>query len=246
MQAFITVASAADADATLAIKIPAPRGDRIDPGAIGIVNGFRHDPMHWVQTGDSLDAALVRRLVFQQERDGDRELLDAHVRDTLAKEDVGGRDLLLLLDLGCTTDTAGFADALDRACHERLIEGSDQDSCGHGKDLWHTDEWAPYLFRSDLQDHLLEFTEQPFLRGTGDLPTVRGIAHDGRNLWALDDKNKRICVIERTESGVSSTSTTNRTSSSSYTRPPLGPASRCPRRVCLDASTCLPWDGCLS
>ena len=28
-----------------------------------------------------------------------------------------------------------------------------------------------------------------------------GIAFDGENLWALDNKNKRICIIEKTESG---------------------------------------------
>jgi len=34
---------------------------------------------------------------------------------------------------------------------------------------------------------------------TEELPT-RGIAFDGRDLWALDTKSKRICIIERTES----------------------------------------------
>jgi len=66
-----------------------------------------------------------------------------------------------------------------------------------GKDLWHTDEWAPFVFRSDLEDHMLDFAEQPFLQGTGNMPSARGITHDGNDLWALDDKNKRICTIER-------------------------------------------------
>ena len=30
---------------------------------------------------------------------------------------------------------------------------------------------------------------------------LEGLACDGENLWALDEKNKRICIIEKTESG---------------------------------------------
>jgi hypothetical protein len=68
--------------------------------------------------------------------------------------------------------------------------------------IWHTDEWAPFLFKSDLSDHLLEFFEQPFFERLQDgLPATRGIAHDGKYLWALDHKGKRICIIEKTESG---------------------------------------------
>lgn len=42
---------------------------------------------------------------------------------------------------------------------------------------------------------LLDWGEVPF----GD--ALRGIAHDGQNLWALDSKTRRICIIEKTESG---------------------------------------------
>jgi hypothetical protein len=75
------------------------------------------------------------------------------------------------------------------------------DLAAEGDAFWHTDAWAPFLFKSDLKDNLLEFYEPPFFRGPGEELPARGIVHDGDNLWALDDKNKRICIIEKTESG---------------------------------------------
>ena len=42
---------------------------------------------------------------------------------------------------------------------------------------------------------LLDYGERPFNS------QCAGLAHDGKNLWALDSKEGRICVIEKTESG---------------------------------------------
>ena len=51
---------------------------------------------------------------------------------------------------------------------------------------------------------LLDWGEKPFGIATA------GIAWDGKNLWALDAKNKRICVIEKTESGKEITASLNK------------------------------------
>jgi len=57
--------------------------------------------------------------------------------------------------------------------------------------VWHFDFWAPAIIRSDLSGSLLDWGEKPF---DG---TVRGLAWDGAKLWALDNEQKRICVIEK-------------------------------------------------
>ena len=52
----------------------------------------------------------------------------------------------------------------------------------------------PALIKSglDRHGHLLDWGEKPF-DGRCD-----GIAHDGKQLWALDRKTKRICAIVKT------------------------------------------------
>ncbi len=53
--------------------------------------GFRHDPLAFVQQSDSLQAALVRRLVFGEPRDGDEAILRGRIDEILAKQDADGR-----------------------------------------------------------------------------------------------------------------------------------------------------------
>jgi len=57
--------------------------------------------------------------------------------------------------------------------------------------VWHFDFWAPAIIKSDLNGQLLEWGEKPF---DG---SVSGLAWDGERLWALDNAQKRICVIEK-------------------------------------------------
>lgn len=63
--------------------------------------------------------------------------------------------------------------------------------------VWHCDIWAPGIMKTSLEGrtphdgNLIEWAEKPF---DGQ---VDGLAYDGENLWALDNANKRICVIER-------------------------------------------------
>jgi len=57
--------------------------------------------------------------------------------------------------------------------------------------VWHTDYFARTMIKSGPDGRLLEWAERPF----GGWPP--DIAWDGRNLWALDAPNRRICVIRK-------------------------------------------------
>jgi len=57
--------------------------------------------------------------------------------------------------------------------------------------VWHFDFWAPAIIKSDLNGQLLDWGEKPF---DG---SVSGLAWDGERLWALDNQQKRICVIDK-------------------------------------------------
>lgn len=61
----------------------------------------------------------------------------------------------------------------------------------HGDTVWHLDFWAPAIIESDIVGRLLDWGERPFDGAVG------GLAWDGRRLWALDTRRKRICVIEK-------------------------------------------------
>ena len=65
--------------------------------------------------------------------------------------------------------------------------------------VWQTDYFARVMIKSGPDGRLSDWAERPF----GGWPP--DIAYDGQNLWALDAPNKRICVIEKTESGVALT-----------------------------------------
>ena len=60
--------------------------------------------------------------------------------------------------------------------------------------VWHYDWMMPLLIRSDAHGKLLDYGEEP-LRG------ISGVAWDGKHLWVLDNKSKRICMIEKTPAG---------------------------------------------
>ena len=63
----------------------------------------------------------------------------------------------------------------------------------HGKSVWHCDWMTPLLIRSGLDGRLLDWGERPF-------PEVAGITYDGENLWVLDGKEKRLCIVLRKDS----------------------------------------------
>lgn len=68
---------------------------------------------------------------------------------------------------------------VDMAC----VEGS----------VWHIDAFNQLLIRSDpnQKECLVDWAGVPFVGDT------TGLAWDGRNLWVLDGRYQRICMIER-------------------------------------------------
>ena len=52
--------------------------------------GFRHDPMEWVESSASLDAAIVRRQVFARPNPGDEALLQKRIDEILAAQNEDG------------------------------------------------------------------------------------------------------------------------------------------------------------
>ncbi len=58
-----------------------------------------------------------------------------------------------------------------------------------GNDVWHADFWAPGIIKSDLQGKLLDWGDQPF--------AIKGLAHDGEHLWAIDGDNGRLCALKK-------------------------------------------------
>ena len=64
-----------------------------------------------------------------------------------------------------------------------------------GRAVWHADSLARTIIKSDLSGKLLDWGENPFV---GDLA---GLAWDGKQLWAIDPDNNRICVIEKAAGG---------------------------------------------
>lgn len=100
-------------------------------------------------------------------------------------------------------NTVGIFDAADPTRHRLCTLGAPGTICLAAQDgsVWHTD-WllTGILFRSDLQGRLLEWGTVPFEGGGDqwdDQMSVTGLAWDGKRLWALDRRRKRICVLQR-------------------------------------------------
>jgi hypothetical protein len=62
--------------------------------------------------------------------------------------------------------------------------------------VWHADFWAHTVIKTGYDGKLLHWGDRIFEHGTA------GLAFDGENLWAVDGVNRRICVIEKAETGV--------------------------------------------
>ncbi|MGD2175604.1 MAG: M56 family metallopeptidase, partial [Candidatus Brocadiaceae bacterium] len=82
--------------------------------------GFRRDPMEWVGSDESLQAAMVRTFVFERPADGDAELLNARVEQILAGQAEDGRigektvcAALELFRLGCPPGDPRLRRAVD-------------------------------------------------------------------------------------------------------------------------------------
>lgn len=90
--------------------------------------GFRHDPMAFVEHSDSLEAAMVRRLVFGSPKPGDEHILAERIEEILADQQPNGalsdhelhallatgRDMIgELMSLGASPNRREIRDALN-------------------------------------------------------------------------------------------------------------------------------------
>jgi len=94
---------------------------------------------------------------------------------------------------------------------ERRLEGYGPwplDLARDGDTVWITDGMHSFLmYHWGLKEDIIEVVDAPFGKGgQGRQPVfgiienespVHGITHDGKDLWALDSKNHRICRMER-------------------------------------------------
>jgi len=75
----------------------------------------------------------------------------------------------------------------------RMLGGpGPQGLCVQNGVVWHFDWLIPLLVGSNADGELVDYGDVPF---AGD---AAGIAHDGQNLWVLDNEERRICMIEKT------------------------------------------------
>jgi hypothetical protein len=112
-------------------------------------------------------------------------------------------------------DKLWVIDALARKARKYSLTGEEEPGSAHRMPspepdllaptqdgVWYLDGEAPLIVKTDHSGRLLDFGDQPFFDGRGDnwreRLGIQGLACDGENLWALDAKSKRICVIERT------------------------------------------------
>jgi hypothetical protein len=75
----------------------------------------------------------------------------------------------------------------DRKKTIRTASGIPIYASGHGKEMWVVDALSPAIIKTDLEGTFLDWGEKLFGN--------RDIAYDGKNLWALDTENNRICMI---------------------------------------------------
>ena len=83
------------------------------------------------------------------------------------------------------------ADAKKRIGHVRTHAGTAGTIAVVGDEVWLADGWAPSVVRTNLKGELLDWAEKPY----GSM----GLAWDGEQLWALDARTKRLCVVQRAE-----------------------------------------------
>ncbi len=90
--------------------------------------GFRHDPMAWATSANSLDAACVRAQVLQQPEPADSRIIEEEVQQIFSQQQPDGHigeatagALWRLLDLGCPTERPEFQRAL-KAMRDRHVD----------------------------------------------------------------------------------------------------------------------------
>jgi len=91
--------------------------------------GFRHDPMQWALSADSLDGAWVRTAVLKQPKPGDADIMSAEIGRIFARQKADGHigdntagALMRLLDLGCAPEKPELRRALGSMCDQQIQE----------------------------------------------------------------------------------------------------------------------------
>ncbi|MBT7301325.1 MAG: hypothetical protein HN849_17515, partial [Victivallales bacterium] len=91
--------------------------------------GFRHDPMEWARSDDSLHAAWVRSIILGQPKPEDADIVAVEIGRILAQQKPDGHidgdeqtpgALMRLLDLGWPADRPEFQRALT-AMHDKAV-----------------------------------------------------------------------------------------------------------------------------
>ncbi|MFC1601644.1 YncE family protein [Candidatus Sumerlaeota bacterium] len=97
--------------------------------------GFRHDPMKWVESSKSLQAAQVRTVIFAKPQAGDADLLAKEIDRILSLQQDDGQladntpgNLIRLSRLGCSPDRPEIKRAVAAMCQKSLAtEGHEKD-----------------------------------------------------------------------------------------------------------------------
>jgi len=81
------------------------------------------------------------------------------------------------------------AEAEPEQTYAAVAAGMPDYMASDGETIWAVGFMAPSLVKSTPDGKMLDWAERPF--------GFQPVAWDGKNLWALDPDNKRICLIER-------------------------------------------------
>jgi len=106
-----------------------PAGDTTDALMVKLKYGFRYDPMKWVETNTSVEAAQLRTFVFKKPQPGDAELLKKEIDGIFAKQKEDGSigkntngQLAKAIELGCPLDRPEVKRAADFIAKSKLDE----------------------------------------------------------------------------------------------------------------------------
>ncbi|KKO11392.1 hypothetical protein LCGC14_0018730 [marine sediment metagenome] len=135
----------------------------------------RPDAIHEI---DAATGKVLRK--FDMTRTGDITGATRVGRELLACDGWGGGVWVVDLDNPDAELTQTF---------DRVAAGMPDYLASDGETIWAVEFMAPSLVKSTSDGKLLDWTERPF--------GLNPVAWDGKNLWAFDSDNNRICLIER-------------------------------------------------
>lgn len=152
--------------------------------AFGAWDGFL-----WVLTGERKETKTLHKVDADSGEVLAQIPLDAFlVKHFVAMDKLGDKIMIPDQWEGCVwvfdpADPSGYEEVF-------LATGMADYVTGAGDEVWALSCWAPALIRTNLAGRLLDWGDRPF-------GWRSPIAWDGDHLWAVDDRNKRICLIEK-------------------------------------------------